>query len=222
MTIGHYGVALAAKKYAPKTPLAWLLVASQLLDLLCLVFMSLGLEHLKVVQTLQGPFPVDFLDYPLSHSLVMALVWSFLFSTLLMWALKTKPKETMVIFLVCVSHWVLDFLVHRGDLPLAPWQGSAHGGLGWWNFPVASFLLESVLFLAGLVLYERRTGIGRTASFWIFLISAFVIHGTTFFTRPQPMDGRAYFAGFVIQGYFIGLGVWMERRAFQKPSAVNF
>ena len=76
MFIGHFGVALAAKRIAPRTSLATLIVGAQFLDLLWPVFLLLGLEHVRVVPGITKVQPLDFYDYPLSHSLTMAVRWS--------------------------------------------------------------------------------------------------------------------------------------------------
>ena len=48
MFIGHFGVALAAKRVAPKTSLGTLILAAQFLDFLWPVFVLLGIEHVRI------------------------------------------------------------------------------------------------------------------------------------------------------------------------------
>src|SRR3989339_1594487 len=119
MFIGHYAVALAAKKGAPKASLGTLFIAAQLVDLLWPLFLLLGLEHVKIDPGNTAITPLNFNDYPLSHSLLMSIVWSLLFGGV--YYLIKRNKKTSVILGLCVfSHWVLDFITHRPDLPLAP------------------------------------------------------------------------------------------------------
>ena len=63
----------------------------------------------------------------------------------------------MLLGAVAFSHWVLDLIVHRGDMPVLP--GNAGNlpllGFGLWGTPVASILLEAVLFALGVFLYWR-------------------------------------------------------------------
>ena len=78
MFIGHFGVALAAKKLAPRTSLGTLFFAAQFLDLLWPIFLLLGVEHVRIAPGITRMTPFDFYDYPISHSLVTAAGWSLL------------------------------------------------------------------------------------------------------------------------------------------------
>ena len=80
MFIGHFGVALAAKKIAPKTSLGTLILAAQFLDFLWPLFLLLGIEHVRIAPGITRVSPLDFNDYPISHSLLMAIVWAVVFS----------------------------------------------------------------------------------------------------------------------------------------------
>jgi hypothetical protein len=79
MFIGHFGVAFAAKKAAPMTSLGTLILAAQFLDFLWPAFVLLGIEHVKISPGITNVSPLDFTDYPISHSLLMATVWAVLF-----------------------------------------------------------------------------------------------------------------------------------------------
>src|SRR2546430_13851934 len=76
MFIGHFGVALAAKKVAPRTSLGILILAAQFADLLWPILLLAGVEHVEIVPGITKVSPFDFTDYPFSHSLLMVLVWS--------------------------------------------------------------------------------------------------------------------------------------------------
>src|SRR4051812_9063386 len=76
MLLGHYAVALAAKSYAPRTSLGTLVLAAQLLDLMWPVFILLGWEHVEIVPGLMAASPFDFVQYPISHSLLTTVLWS--------------------------------------------------------------------------------------------------------------------------------------------------
>ena len=62
------------------------------------------------------------------------------------------PNTAMVGMHGCLacglSHWILDFLVHRPDLPL--WPGRPKVGLGLWNSWIAEVVIEVGIFAAGL------------------------------------------------------------------------
>jgi hypothetical protein len=154
MFIGHFGVALAAKRFAPKTSLALLVLAAQFLDLIWPIFLLLGLEHVRVVPGITKVQPFDFYEYPLSHSLTMALRWA-LGLGLVYFLVRRYVRGAWVLGALVVSHWVLDFIVHRPDLPL--WPGGPKVGLGLWNSWPASISAEVLLFGAGLWLYFNAT-----------------------------------------------------------------
>src|SRR2546421_6487777 len=78
MFIGHFGVALAAKKVAPRTSLGTLVLAAQFADLLWPILLLAGVEHVEIVPGITKVSPFDFTDYPISHSLLMLFVWSLL------------------------------------------------------------------------------------------------------------------------------------------------
>src|SRR2546430_12017073 len=78
MILGHYGVALACKRLAPRTSLGTLVLAAQLLDELWPIFLLLGIELVRIVPGLMAANPLDFVSYPISHSLVSAVGWGVL------------------------------------------------------------------------------------------------------------------------------------------------
>src|SRR5208282_4744351 len=119
MFLGHYGIGLAAKKIAPKTSLGLLLAAAQWLDILWPIFLILGIEHVRITPGITAVTPLEFYDYSLSHSLLMAGIWALLWG-LVAYALKANWKITLILPGLVLSHWLLDFLVHRPDLPLSP------------------------------------------------------------------------------------------------------
>lgn len=119
MFIGHFGVAFAAKKVAPVTSLGALILAAQFLDFLWPIFLLLGVEHVEIVPGITKVSPLSFTDYPISHSLLMALVWSTLFGGVY-FALRRYSRGAWAVAMAVLSHWILDFIVHRPDLPLRP------------------------------------------------------------------------------------------------------
>lgn len=154
MFLGHFGVALAAKKLAPKTSLAVLVAAGEALDLIWPVLLLTGTEHVRIAPGITAVTPFDFYDYPYSHSLAMAVLWGVL-AAALYYAVTRKKRGTQMIALLVPSHWVLDWLVHRPDMPL--WPGSATYGLGLWNFWPATLLLEFGFLGGGLWVYLQAT-----------------------------------------------------------------
>jgi len=102
-------------------------LAAQFIDLLWPIFLLLGLEHVRIAPGITKVSPFDFYDYPISHSLLMVMVWSGVLGGLY-YAFRRYPRGVWIIALAVLSHWVLDFIVHRHDLPL--WPGGPRVGLG--------------------------------------------------------------------------------------------
>src|SRR5262249_2534900 len=119
MFIGHAAVALAAKKLAPEVSLGVLFAAASWLDLVWPILVLLGVETVRIDPGNPGVTPLDFVSYPWTHSLVLALLWSLLFALALSpWVRDARSRY--VLAALVFSHWVLDFIAHRPDLPLAP------------------------------------------------------------------------------------------------------
>jgi membrane-bound metal-dependent hydrolase YbcI (DUF457 family) len=114
MVLGHFGFALGAKKYAPKLSLGTFFMAVQWADLLWPVLLLLGIEHVELHPD-DKKFPLGFIDYPITHSLLMSVVWGFSFG-LVYWLIRKDMRSAIVIGICVLSHWVLDLVVHKPDL----------------------------------------------------------------------------------------------------------
>ena len=79
MFLGHFTLAMAAKKLAPKASLGTLVLSAQFADCLWPVLLLLGFEQVRIVPGITRVTPLDFVSYPISHSLLMQLVWSLFF-----------------------------------------------------------------------------------------------------------------------------------------------
>src|SRR6266516_2409047 len=154
MFVGHYGVSFAAKKAEPSIPLWVLFIAVQLLDVLWAPFVLLGLEKVRIVPGITASNPLDLYYMPYTHSLVAALFWSCVGA--LAYRLIARParrRTSVVVGFAVFSHWILDLVVHRPDLPL--YDNSAKLGLGLWNAPALAFGLEAAILFGGSWLYLR-------------------------------------------------------------------
>lgn len=194
MFIGHDAVGLAAKRFAPRTSLGWLIAAPLLPDLLWPIFLFLGIEHVSIEPGFMKMSPLHFVDYPWSHSLVMTLAWGIAFGGgYLMFT--RYMRGAVAIFIGVVSHWVFDWLVHRPDLQFFP--GSVwHTGLGLWNHPFIEVPLETALFAVGILMYRDSThpvdkiGSGVLWAFILFLGIAFIASAAG--TPPPSVRALAY------------------------------
>lgn len=195
MFIGHSAVGFASKRLAPRTSLGWLMAAPFLLDLLWPVFLLTGVERVAIRRGVMKMSPLDFTDYPWSHSLAMAIVWGIVFGGV--YATFTRYlRGGIVLFAGVVSHWVLDWLTHRPDLPLYP--GGPKAGLGLWNHPIAELAIEAGFFAVGVLLYRdlmhARDRIGSVVmwAFIAFLAVTFISSAAG--TPPPNVQMLAYSA----------------------------
>ena len=147
MFIGHFGVALAAKRVAPEASLGIMILAAQFLDFLWPVFLLLGIERVRIAPGFTKVAPLDFTSYPISHSLLMAMVWAVLLGGIY-YAVRHKARSALVISAAVLSHWILDFIVHRPDLQLRP-GSDVRVGLGLWNSLPTTIAVEILFFGAG-------------------------------------------------------------------------
>lgn len=211
MFLGHFGVALAAKKVAPGVSLGTTIFAAEFLDAVWPLFLIAGVEHVAIVPGITRMSPLDLTDYPWSHSLAMALAWSALFA-LAYYALRRRRAYALWLGALVASHWLLDWIVHRPDLPLAPGAQGRYG-LGLWNSLPATLAVELGIFGAGVALYAASTRpVDRTGriAFWLLaatLAAAWV--GAAFGPPPPSVPVLAYSA---LAGYlFMAWGWWADR-----------
>ena len=160
MFVGHYGPSLAIKASWNSIPLWVLFVAVQLLDVCWSIFVLLGVEKVRIVPGITATNPLDLYYMPYTHSLIGTLFWSVAAAIGYHLFRKADGWSPAVLVGVAVfSHWVLDFLVHRPDLPL--YADSFKVGLGLWNYRVLAFVLEIVVLFSGMYLYLKKTSSGH-------------------------------------------------------------
>jgi hypothetical protein len=210
MFIGHEAVALVAKRLNPRISLGTLLMAVQFLDLLWPIFLLLGIEHVRIDPGNTAFTPLDFYDYPWTHSLLFSLIWSVLFG--LAYHLIRRNTRGAVWLGACVfSHWILDTIVHRADLPLYP-GSSVVVGLGLWHSIGGTIALEFPVFAAGVIVYLRSTSAKNWkghVSFWSFVTLLLVIY---FSSIGNPPANESTLAVLALSGWLLVLwGYWIDR-----------
>jgi hypothetical protein len=212
MFVGHYGVSFAAKRLEPALSLWVLFLAVQLLDVLWAPFVLLGIEKVRIVPGFTGSNPFDLYYMPYTHSLLAAFLWSCAGG--LIYQIMARPprrQASVVIGLAVFSHWVLDFIVHRPDLPL--YDNTAKVGLSLWNAPLLAFGLEVTLLLVGMWLCFRGllARVPATLGFGalMFAVQAYVFFG------PPPTSDRAFAWTALIAYALFAVGIWwlQDRRA---------
>jgi hypothetical protein len=213
MFLGHFALGFAAKRAAPQLSLGTTLAAAQLLDLAWPVFVLAGAETVAADPGNTRVTGLDFQSYPWSHSLLFAALWGAAFAAVLL--LRRRPLSAALLAgALVLSHWVLDLVSHRPDLPLSPWS-PARFGLGLWNSLPATLLAELGLFAIGLAVYLRttraRNGKGRWGLVGLaaFLVLVYVV---SLVSPPPPGTPAAAIAGPALAMWLLVLwGAWVDR-----------
>jgi hypothetical protein len=211
MFIGHFAVAFAAKRAAPKTSLGTTFVAAQLADLFWPIFLLLGWERVRITPNTNPFLILDFTSYPWSHSLVMELAWGIGFGALY-FLIRRSGRGAIVVALLVPSHWILDLIAHRPDLPLYP-GGAARFGLGLWNNPIATIVVEGLVFIIGVTVYARATRPRDRAGGWGFwgLVAFLVLLYVVSSVSPPPPSVNAL-AWSALIGWPLTLWPWWVDR----------
>jgi membrane-bound metal-dependent hydrolase YbcI (DUF457 family) len=211
MFIGHFAVGFAARRAAPRTSLATLLTAAAFLDLLWPLFLWLGLERVRIAPGDTAFTPLEFESYPFSHSLLTSLGWALLCAAA--YRARTKyARGALWVGVAVFSHWVLDFVSHRADLPLVPW-GGPRVGLGLWNSVAATAVTEIAMFLGGLALYlsvtRARRWQGHVSLWGLVGVLAFLYAGSVRGTPPPSVEALKIVSSVV--PVFVLWFVWIDR-----------
>lgn len=213
MFIGHYGLALGAKKIAPKVSLLMLFVAVEFVDILWPFLLLFNIEQVKIHPGFTEVTPFEFVHYPFTHSLLMGVVWGLVIG-FIYWLFQKDRKSAIVVGLAVLSHWFLDFMVHIPDLPLTPF-GEEKVGLGLWNYKILTLIIESIIFFGGLVIYAKSTKAVNSYGNWGLWVMAtfFVIANIYNMFGPPPEDSiMALFISFVVlQIIILALAFWVDK-----------
>ena len=192
MFIGHFGLAFGAKIAAPSVSLGALFAACQFADLLWPTLLLAGLEHVEIQPGNTPMTPLDFVSYPYSHSLVMLCLWGAAFGARLRGRAARAARADVTIALLVVSHWLLDYVTHRPDMPLTP--GAARFGLGLWNSFAGTLVVEVAIFAVGLAAIPSvdtaRARASGSIGLWALVGFLLVVYlGER--VRPAAADARA-------------------------------
>lgn len=213
MFIGHFAMGLAAKRWAPRIPLGTAFIAAQLPDVIWPVLVLAGVERVAIAPGDTVVTPLRFEHYPISHSLLMAAVWGLALGLLYSGRGRGR-KGALMLAGLAVSHWVLDFVSHRPDMPLLPGRATVVG-LGLWNSLWATLAVEGLLFAAGIALYltsaQAREGRGRVAFGFLVGTLAAVYLGNLF--GPPPPNTTAAAVSLIVAAPVLWFWAnWVDRR----------
>ena len=212
MFIGHFALAFAVKKVEPRVSLATTILAAQLADTFWPFLLLAGIERAPIAPGATAVTPMRFDHYPWSHSLLMLVVYGMLLGAIHFRA-KRQLRAAVLLGLLVVSHWVLDYVTHAPDMPLSPWTTDTYG-LGLWNSVTATVAVEGVLFAVGVGLAlsatRGRDRIGRwgLAAFISFLILAFIAN---LYSPPPPSIQAVGLMSIILPCVLLPLVAWIDR-----------
>ncbi len=210
MFIGHFGVGLAAKKIDQKPSLGTLFLASQFVDLLWPITILLGLEKVKIESGNTAMTPLNFISYPITHSLLGAFVWSMLFG-IIYFLIKKNYKSSIMLASLVFSHWILDLLTHRPDLQLIPWS-EVKVGWGLWNYFAAAIVIEVLIFCIGSYFYINSTKAKNKKGeigMWALLIFLGVVYLMNVVGSAPPSESAIAIVG-LFQWLLIAWAYWVD------------
>lgn len=209
MFLGHFGLAMGARRWGPDISLGVLIFAAQWADLLWPLLVLAGIERVAIQPGITTVTPLDFVYYPWSHSLLAGLAWGVVIGGLY-YAWKRTPRDALLVGALVPSHWLLDLVVHRPDLPL--WPGGPTVGFGLWNSLVGTLVVEFGIFLVGAWLYVASTGAEDRIGAWgapgLVVLLALVYLGTTF--GPPPADATTVAGSVLALWVVVALGWWVD------------
>ena len=210
MFVGHFGVALAAKKVAPRPSLGTLTLAALLADGVSAIFLLLGWEKVEIHPGITAVSPLEFVSYPYTHSLVAAVFWGALVAGTY-YLLRRDRRGALWLAALVLSHWILDFISHGPDMPVGL-EGPMLG-LGLWYSVTATFVVEYGLLALGAWAYASATRPrDRTGSWalWIYVATLGIIYAATIVGPPPPSVRALAIAG-LFGWLFVAWAYWIDR-----------
>lgn len=221
MFIGHFGTAFAAKKVDSKPSLGTLILAAQWIDLLWPILLLFGIERVTLEPGNTVVTPLNFVYYPFTHSLTGVLLWGIVVG-LFYYAFKRNLKSSLVLGVLVLSHWILDLLTHRPDLPIFPGL-HLKVGLGLWNSLAATLIVEGLIFIGGIYLYtittraKNRKGV---YGWWSMVVLLVIIYSGNIFGSAPPNTTVIAEAG-LLQWIFVVWGYWIDRNREWRETRVK-
>jgi hypothetical protein len=213
MFVGHYGVSFAVKSIDKQVPLWLLFIAVQFVDVLWAIFILTGIEKVRITPGITATNPLDLYYMPYTHSLLAALLWSGLGLIAYRFVGRGTSYAAFLFAAAIFSHWVLDLVVHRPDLPL---YDDAHKvGFGLWNYPAPALALEASLLFGGIFLYLRSSKpVSIIGKFGVpvFGIGLLLVQAMVFFGAPPTSPAAAALTALVSYVVLAGIAYWLEKK----------
>lgn len=211
MLVGHLAAGFIGKRIEPRVSLGVWVMAALLADFIFFPLLLAGIEKVTLVPDVATNQVIGH-DIGYSHSLAMLMIWGALFAAAYFWR-KRYPRGTWLVFLVVLSHWLLDVISHRPDMPLAPGSHTVLG-LGLWNSIPATLIVEGGLWLLAVVLYARVTPAKGRLGFFAFWIGVILLTLVWFGNinagmEPNPVVGGI--GGLVSFSLVTAWAFWIDR-----------
>ncbi len=203
---------MIAKRAAPAASLGTMMLAAMFADVLFCVFLLAGIEHVAIEPGITAVNALDLYDIPYSHSLLLDGVWAAALAGICLWR-GAGRRVTWVVFAAVLSHWLLDWISHRPDMPLAPGVARYYG-LGVWQSVAATVIVEGGLWLAGIVLYARATYARNRAGvvgFWAMIAAMSALWVVSLGGDPPPGLTAVAVVNTVIGVVILSWAFWIDR-----------
>ena len=212
MLVGHFAVALAVKRLQPAVSSGTLVLASMTPDLLWCILMIAGIERVEFKPGVGAANYFAASDIAISHSLVMDGLWAGLLAAAYFWK-RRNPRGAWLIFGAVLSHWLLDCISHRPDMPLVPGV-RRYFGLGLWASIPAAVTLEGGFWLFAAILYARATQAMKPSGVYAYWIVAAILTLAWYnnLAGPPPRDPRtAPVVSLVFFSLTVAWAYWLNR-----------
>ena len=207
MLVGHYAASLVLKRVEKKASLGLLFLGVQLVDVVFFPLVLLGIERMNIIENFTQSTHFELEYMPFTHSLLASFLWAGLIYGVYRIIPPKNRSVALVMGIAVFSHWFLDLIVHPPDLPL--WRdASTKFGFGLWNNVIATYALEAVLLVGGLLIYLRSTtssnAIGKYGMV-IFVVILLLVNASNVF-GPIVSDSKIALAFSALFMYFLFAG----------------
>jgi membrane-bound metal-dependent hydrolase YbcI (DUF457 family) len=212
MFVGHFAVGFVAKRMEPRISLGTTVLAAMLPDLLWGIFLVAGIEHVYFKPGRGAANYLEASDIALSHSLLMDAIWGAALASAY-YLRRRYPRGAWVLFFAVLSHWLLDFLSHRPDMPLAPGM-HRYFGLGLWTSVPATLVVEGGFWLIAVILYARATRPKSRAgvvAFWSAVVVLTLAWYNNIAGSPPPNPSNAGISSLIFFSIAVAWAYWINR-----------
>jgi len=146
------------------------------------------------------------------HAPMTAVVILLALFALVYGLVRKRPRDAVIAGALVVSHWFLDWIVHRPDLPLYPGDQTRHG-LDLWDSFAGSLSVELALFVAGIILFLRSTRARApfgAIGFWVLVVLLALGYLAAVFGPPPPST-NAVAGSVIVLWLFFAFAWWFDR-----------